>query len=213
MGVIKNRFSNKYFRVTIFGSARIKKGDIVYKEVEALAELLGKKEIDVVTGGGPGLMEAGVQGHKKGDPKRKSRSIGLTIKLPHEQRDAKGMDYVKRFRRFSRRLDNFMKYSNVIVVAEGGVGTLLELFYAWQLVQVGHVCNTPIILLGKQWPPLIKWFKGYPMKHKYFTEQELELLYYAKDYKDAMEIIDITHKKFKEGDKDFCLNYKKYKLT
>jgi len=105
-----------------------------------------------------------------------------------------------------------MLLSNVIVVAPGGVGTLLEFFYAWQLVQVKQVCNIPIILLGKQWPDLIKWLENYPLKSKFFKKEDLNLLFLAKDSKEVMKMIDRAYEEFKKGDKNYCLNYKKYKL-
>jgi len=105
-----------------------------------------------------------------------------------------------------------MLLSKVIVVSPGGVGTLLEFFYAWQLVQVKQVCNIPIILLGRQWPDLIKWLEKYPLKNKFLDKGDMNLLFLAKDSKDAIKMIDRAHEEFKKGDKNYCLNYKKYKL-
>ena len=124
-------------------------------------------------------------------------------------------DYVnvkKQFTRFSERLDNFMLLSNAIVVAHGGVGTLLELFYSWQLMQVKKICNTPIILLGKQWKGLIEWLKKEPLKRKFFSKEDLELLFVAKNSKEAIKIIKEAYEEYKKGNKNFCLNYNKYKL-
>ena len=192
----KNRF-----RVTIFGSARIKRGTWIYNQVRALARLLGERDIDVVTGGGPGLMEAANKGHKKGSKDTGARSIGIGIKLPSEQTFNKHLDTKKEFKRFSRRLDVFMALSNVVVVAPGGVGTLLELFYTWQLVQVKQMPNIPIIMLGKQWPALIKWFKKYPLKSKFFGKKDVNLLFLAKDCSEAIKMIDKAHRKYEKGGK------------
>ncbi len=200
------------FRVTIFGSARMKKGDWEFKEVYKLAKMIGERGIDLITGGGPGVMEAASAGHKEGSRKSKAHTIGLNIKLPHEQRMNPYIQIKKQFTRFSERLDNFMLLSNAIVVAHGGVGTLLELFYSWQLMQVKRICNIPIILLGKQWKGLIKWLKDEPLKRKFFNKEDLELLFTVKNANEAINILEDTYEEYKKGNKNFCLNYKKYKL-
>ncbi len=211
---IKEELKHKDFRVTIFGSSRIKRGNPTYNQIKFLARMLGERGMDIITGGGPGLMMAANEGHKAGSRKSKikTHSIGLSIKLPKEQKTNKHLDIMKKFSRFSNRLDNFMLLSNVIVVAPGGVGTLLELFYAWQLIQVRQVCNIPIILLGKQWPSLIKWLERYPLKKRFFEKRDLNLLFLAKNCNEAIKMIDTAYKEFKKGDKKYCLNYKKYKL-
>lgn len=202
------------FRVTIFGSARIKNGSRDFRQVYALGKLIGEKGYDIVTGGGPGLMEAASVGHKAGSKKHKngSKVIGLNIKLPHEQKLNPAIDVSREFSRFSNRLDHFMLFSNVIVVAPGGVGTLLELFFSWQLMQVHHICRLPIILLGEEWQELIIWLKKYPLKKGYFTKDDLNLLFHAKDIHEAMEIIEHAHVAFEAGNADLCLNVKRYKL-
>ena len=201
----------KRFRVTIFGSARISKNDKEYKDVYNLAKMIGEREMELVTGGGPGLMMAASAGHKAGK-KNGAHTIGLGVKLYHEQEINKYVDLWMKYDRFSRRLDNFMSLSNVIVVAHGGVGTLLELFYAWQLMQVNHICNIPIILIGKQWSGLLKWLEKEPLKRKFLEKKDLYLLFHAKDYKEEIKMIDKAHEQYNNGDKNYCLNYKKYKL-
>ena len=210
--IIKEELEKKDFRVAIFGSARIKKGSSQYKQIRTLARMIGERGMDIVTGGGPGLMEEAGKGHAAGRKNKKIHSIGLSIKLPKEQKTNPHLDIVKRFIRFSDRLDNFMLLSNVIVVAPGGVGTMLEFFYSWQLVQVKHICHMPIILLGKQWPGLIRWLEKYPLKQKYFNKKDLNLLFLAKNCGEAIKMIDKAYEEYKKGNKNFCLNYKKYKL-
>ena len=211
---IKEELEKKDFRVSIFGSARIKKGSSQYKQIRTLARMIGERGMDIVTGGGPGMMMAANEGHRVGSKAKhkKTHSIGLTIKLPKEQKINSHLDIVKRFSRFSDRLDNFMLLSNVIVVAPGGVGTILEFFYGWQLVQVNQICHIPIILLGKQWPGLIRWLEKYPLKQKYFNKKDLNLLFLAKNCDEAIKMIDNAYEEYKKGNKNFCLNYKKYKL-
>lgn len=200
------------FRVTIFGSSRMKSTDEEYMQVYKLARMIGEKGIDLVTGGGPGIMEAASSGHKAGSQKTKAHTIGLNIKLPHEQRINDYVDIKKEFTRFSERLDNFMLLSNAIVVAHGGIGTTLELFYAWQLMQVKHICHIPIILLGTQWKGLVNWLKKDPLKRGFFSKEDLELLFLAKNPEETIKIIGQAYKEYKKGNKDFCINYKKYKI-
>ncbi|MCL4387079.1 LOG family protein [Patescibacteria group bacterium] len=212
MQKLDRRISPKHFHVTIFGSARIQKNDPVYKEIYKLAEMIGKRNWDVVTGGGPGIMEAANLGHRKGNIGKNAHSIGLGIKLPHEQRFNTGVQFYQEFKIFSRRLDNFMMFSNAIVIAPGGVGTLLEFLYSWQLMQVGDTCHIPIIIFGDMWDGLLSWLKKEPLKKGYFEEKDFKLLYYAKSSKEAIEIIDKAYEMWTKGDKTFCLNYKKYKI-
>jgi len=204
----------KHFRVTIFGSSRIKKQDKRYKQIEELSKMIGEQGIDIVTGGGPGIMAAAGKGHNEGREKSKIRthSIGLGIKLPHEQMFNKDVGIKKTFSRFSNRLDNFMLLSNIVVVAPGGVGTMLEFFYTWQLMQVNHICNVPIILLGDMWGGLLTWLKKDPLRKKFFKQVDYNLLIHAKSSKDAMKIIEKAYQGYLKGDPRFCLNYKKYKL-
>ena len=132
-----------HYKVAIFGSARIEEGDQDYQEIFEISRGLAEAGFDIVTGGGPGIMQAGNAGHKSVGSKQ--HSIGLNIKLPFEQDDNKYLDIKKEFDRFSGRLDAFMSLSDAVIVAPGGIGTILELFYSWQLVQVEHICETPII--------------------------------------------------------------------
>ena len=214
VGTVKEELSRKDFRVSIFGSARIKRGDSKYLMIKKLSKMIGERGMDIITGGGPGLMMAANEGHKVGGKKSKVKvhSIGLAIRLSKKQKTSNHLDVVKKFSRFSNRLDNFMLLSNVIVVAPGGVGTLLEFFYSWQLIQVKQICDIPIILLGKQWHPLIKWLEKYPLKDRLFEKKDLNLLFLAKNCDEAMKMIDKAYEEFKKGDSHYCLNYKKYKL-
>ena len=213
--MMRKERKRKDFRVTIFGSARIKKDDKYYKQTSNLAEMLGKRGIDIVTGGGPGLMQAASEGHRIGRKKsgNKSHSIGLLIKLPTEQKASKFLDIKKQFSRFSNRLDNFMNLSNAFVVATGGIGTILEFFYALQLMQVKQTCNVPIILIGNMWPELISWLEKYPVKNGRMKKSDLNPIIAVKTCNEAIKIIDNSYEKFLTGNENFCLNYKKYKVN
>lgn len=202
-----------HFRVAIYGSARIKKGDPRYKLIHDLAGMIAKENIDIVTGGGPGLMDAANRGHHAGrDKGNHSLSFGLTIHLPREQRESFHLDIKKDFYNFSGRLDHFVLLSNVVIVAPGGVGTLLELMYTWQLVQVKHACGIPIILLGDMWTGFTDWVKKSPLKNKFLDKEDLDLLFPAKNAKEAMEIIRASHDAYKKGKENVCLNIKKYSI-
>ncbi len=200
------------FRVTIFGSARIKKDDKVYKQIYHLAKKIGQEGFDLVTGGGPGLMEAANAGHEAGDKPRRAQSIGLTIHLPWESEKNKYLEVHKHFAKFSDRLDHFMALSSVVIITPGGIGTTLELMYTWQLEQVKHICPLPIILVGRMWEPLIKWFKKYPLKHGLISEGDMDNIYIARSNKKAMEIVNKTYKVFQKEGKNYCSNIRKYKL-
>ncbi len=207
-GDFKKELERKRFRVSIFGSARIKKNDKNYKLVHELAKMLGARGIDVITGGGPGIMEAANTGHNAGSQKTHAKSFGLNIYLPHEQKLNEGVQVEKRFRRFSQRLDNFMLLSNAVVVAEGGVGTLLELLYTWQVLQVKHIQYIPIILVGKQWVGLLEWLRDEPLRRGYFDKRDFQLLFHAENLKEVLKIIDAAHDQYRSGNgHDFVLRY------
>jgi len=206
--------AENYFRVALFGSSKIKKNDPIYQEIKELGKALAREHIDIVTGGGKGLMQAASEGHTKGrtGEEKNIRSIGIGVKLPWNQGFNKAVEYKKEFGTFSGRLDEFMLLSNAVIVAPGGIGTLLELFYTWQLVQVHHICNIPIILYGEQWTGLLEWMKENPLNTKYLTERDYELVFHVKNEEEVIEMVRDLHKHWQKGGKNFCLNYKKYKV-
>ncbi len=210
---VSQAFHKKDFRVAVFGSARIKPGDKTYAEVFDLAKEIGKAGFDIVTGGGPGLMDAGNAGHEAGDKENRANSIGLIIKLPWEAKKNTHLEIHKQFDKFSNRLDHFMALSNVIVVMPGGIGTCLELFYTWQLVQVKHIDPVPIILIGKMWEELIKWAKQYPLKAGLVSKEDFDHIYIAKNHQDAMKIIKRTHRDIENKKGPYRGSKKAYKLS
>jgi uncharacterized protein (TIGR00730 family) len=211
VGKKRSKIDPSHFRVAIFGSARLSKGDVRYKQVFSLAKMIAKAEMDVVTGGGPGLMDAASRGHHAGRKGKKgAHSIGLTINLPREQHDGYHLDIKKDFMRFSNRLDSFMELSNAVVVAPGGIGTLLELLYTWQLVQVKHICETPIILLGAHWQGLLDWIKKEMVRKKLMSSSDFSNVFVVKSSSAAMKLL----KKVQEdslGSGHVCSNFKRYK--
>jgi uncharacterized protein (TIGR00730 family) len=204
---IRNRF-----RVAIFGSARLKRNDPIYNQVQKLAKLIAAEGIDIVTGGGPGLMDAASRGHHSGRKGKETYTLGLTIHLPREQKESYHLDLKRDFHKFSKRLDNFIHLSNVVVVAPGGVGTTLELTYVWQLVQVKHSCEIPIILFGNMWEGFVDWIKKGPLKYKFLDLKDLELLYHARNCDEVMKIIKLANLEYKKGSKNICLNINRYKV-
>lgn len=150
------------YRVTIFGSARLKPGSFGYEETKRCAAALARMGCDIVTGGGPGLMQAAnegaVRGGRRGDGRAKS--TGIRIHLPFEQESNAFVTEAFEHRTFFTRLHQFVLASDAFVVAPGGIGTVLELLLIWQLLQVNHLRDTPLVLVGKSWPGLVEWAKG-----------------------------------------------------
>jgi len=200
------------FRVAIFGSARTEKGSKHYEEVFELAKMIGEREYDVITGGGPGIMEAANAGHFAGDKKKVAESIGLTIKLSTEEKPNDFVELRKHFERFSERLETFAKLSNVFVVTTGGIGTMLELFYTWQLVQVKKIEFKPIILAGEMWKPLVFWIIDYALRDGLISSADFDYIYVAKDNQQAMDLINEFNKQHQEKGKCWPLKIGKDKL-
>ena len=151
------RTTRQNYRVTIFGSARLKPGTPAYEGVKKLAAELTGMGCDILTGGGPGLMQAANEGAHSADPTGLRRSVGINIELPFEQQINPFVSQAYAHRTFFSRLHHFMIMSDAFVVTPGGIGSLLELSLCWQLLQVRHLYNTPLILVGKMWAGLVDW--------------------------------------------------------
>jgi len=151
------RTTRQNYRVTIFGSARLKPGSLAYEGVKQLASDLTEMGCDIMSGGGPGLMQAANEGALSADPKGLHRSVGIRVQLPFEQELNPFVGQAYEHRTFFSRLHHFMIISDAFVVVPGGIGTLLELSLAWQLLQVRKLYNTPLILVGKMWAELVEW--------------------------------------------------------
>ena len=199
------------FRVSIFGSARTEPNDPAYQLAEDLAFNLGKRGISVVTGGGPGQMEAANKGHLRA--LSQSNSIGLTVRLPYEDEQNDFLDMERHFHKFGNRLDHFMALSNAVVVTAGGIGTCLELFYTLQLTQVKHICPIPIILVDPMWEKLVEWLQQSVAARGFLDPKDLDNVFPVPDFEAALEIIDETKKTFDQGEGEACVNSSLYKLT
>ena len=178
------------FRVVIFGSARIQAHDIIYRSIYNIAHALAEHGIDIITGGGPGLMEAANSGITD-VVERISRSYGLPIDLPFIEEPAnKHLEIKSSHRRFTSRLDEFMRLSNAVVVAPGGIGTMLEMIYVWQLLQVGLTNDRPMILLGREtWGGLLSWMQEVLLPHDYIGLSDFR---WIKLVDTEQEVIDLV---------------------
>ena len=146
--------THERYRVAIFGSARAQPGTFVYDEVKRVAAAFAALGCDIITGGGPGLMQAANEGAKQaGAP----RSVGIRVELPFEQGVNPFVEQAFDHETFFSRLQHFVIASDAFVVAPGGIGTVLEMLMIWQLLQVRHVDNVPLVLVGKMWRGLVDW--------------------------------------------------------
>ncbi|MBS5050457.1 MAG: TIGR00730 family Rossman fold protein [Desulfovibrionaceae bacterium] len=159
--------------VSVFGSARAKPDDPVYKQTELIARELVKAGYGVITGGGPGLMEAG----NKGAAEAGGPSVGLHIHLPLEQAPNTYIQTRCDFHYFFVRKLMFVKYAMAYVVMPGGVGTMDELFEAFVLIQTKRIKPFPLVLYGSAfWAGLLDWMKSTMVSHGFMNEEELDLI-------------------------------------
>jgi len=145
------------YRVAIFGSARTRQGIFPYDEVKRLAAELATMGCEIITGGGPGLMQAANEGAMSVNAASPGRSIGVRVDLPFEQEANSFVGQVYEHKDFFSRLHQFMIQADAFVVVPGGIGTLLEMSMVWQLLQVHHLDGTPLILVGHMWEGLLRW--------------------------------------------------------
>src|SRR5688500_17733829 len=150
------------YRVTIFGSARVAQDHWAYAAVRDLAAERTRLGCDIVTGGGPGLMQAANEGMRVADPE--GRSTGIRVDLPFEQNVNAFVTEAYEHRTFFTRLHHFVLVSDAFVVVPGGIGTVLETMMIWQLLQVRKLHDVPLILAGRMWPDLVKWCKQYMLQ-------------------------------------------------
>ena len=178
----------EHYRVSVFGSSRIRHGDPIYEEVKKLSSELARLGVDIVTGGGPGLMEAANAGAREGQT-GKSRSYGLAIHLPSEEAANPFVDKVFRHRTFFSRLHHFIRLSSAFIVMPGGIGTALELFMVWQLLQVKHMKEHPLILVGTMWPGLIEWMRATMVERGLVSPPDFDVIKVVGSSDEAIPII------------------------
>ncbi|HET6203771.1 MAG TPA: TIGR00730 family Rossman fold protein [Planctomycetota bacterium] len=177
--------------VSIFGSARAPRGSLPYRLGLALAELLARRGFAVVTGGGPGVMEAANRGAKKGG----GVSVGLNIDLPLEQAANGYQDIALTCRYFFVRKVLFARYASAFVYLPGGFGTMDEFFEALTLVQTGKMERSPIVLLGRRhYAPLVEWIRGPMRRAGMISPEDAELFFLTDDPEEAADRIEACHK-------------------
>ncbi len=181
--------------VSVFGSARTKPSDIHYKYAEEVAYLLTKKGFGIITGGGPGIMEAANKGaHFAG-----GKSVGLNIKLPFEQEANPFIDpeNLVEFDFFFVRKVMFMKYAQGYVVLPGGFGTMDELFEALTLIQTTKLVHFPIVLVDKvYWQGLVDWIKDRMIKEENISPKDLDIIKVVDTPEEAVAMIEEFYNKY-----------------
>ena len=181
--------------VSVYGSARTKSGEKYYEMAENIAFKLTQNGYGVITGGGPGIMEAGNKGARRGG----GISVGLNIDLPFEQKDNPYIDNDKNldFDYFFVRKVMFVKYAQGFVAMPGGFGTLDELFEAMTLIQTKKIGKFPLILVGSEfWNGILDWLKKTVLKEfSNISVQDLDLFTIVDDADEVIEIIDTFYKK------------------
>lgn len=172
--------------VTIFGSARIPPSDPFYEATVTIGRMLAENKITVITGGGPGIMEAG----NRGAAEAKGKSVGLNIFLPFEQKPNPFANIPINFRYFFARKVCFVKYSFGFIFMPGGFGTLDEVFEVLTLVQTRRVTHFPLIMYGRSyWSGLIKWIKGTLEKNGYISPGDMDLFSLVDEPQEAVDLI------------------------
>lgn len=171
--------------VTLFGSARVKKDTPYYEMARVTAKLLAQQNFNIITGGGPGVMEAANRGARESNRKA---SVGLNIDLPFEQEPNKFISELITFRYFFVRKVMFSKYADAIVTLPGGFGTMDELFENLTLIQTKKMPRVPVVLMGRDyWKGLLKWLNDSMLKgHKMISPDDLKLFLVTDDPEEAV---------------------------
>ena len=172
--------------VSIFGSARIPEGSDEYEAARKVGRMFAEAGWAVITGGGPGVMEAANRGAREGG----GLSIGFNIELPHEQHENPYLDIEYTFKHFYARKVCFVKPAEGFVIFPGGFGTLDELFEALTLIQTGKAENFPVVLVDSDyWGEMLDWIKGEMLPDGMISSEDLALLHVTDDLDEAVRII------------------------
>ena len=176
--------------VTIFGSARTGPDDPMYQAAQEIAQLLAKAGFAIITGAGPGIMEAANKGARLAG----GRSVGCNIELPFEQGTNPFVETAVNFRYFFVRKTMFIKYSNAFIIFPGGFGTLDELFEALTLIQTGKLYQFPVILFGRHyWAGLVRWLHSRVLGERKISPGDLELMLLTDEPREAAEAVIAAH--------------------
>lgn len=172
--------------VTIFGSARLPESDPWYQAARETARLLGREGFAIISGGGPGIMEAANRGAREAE----ALSIGLNIELPHEQHANPYIDRGVDFRYFFVRKTMFVKYSSAFVVFPGGFGTLDEMFESLTLIQTGKIEHFKVVLMSRDyWAPLLDWLRTTVAGEGKISPEDLDLVDLTDDPAEAVRLV------------------------
>lgn len=185
------------YRVAIFGSARAMPGSFVYEEVKRAATAFAALGCDIVTGGGPGLMQAANEGAAgAGHPER---SLGIRVDLPFEQEVNPYVAEAFEHKTFFSRLQHFVIASDAFVVVPGGIGTVLETLMIWQLLQVRHIKDVPLIFVGKMWADLVTWAERSMLDPRLplASPEDLRIPLCLDTADEAIELVGSLHKAWK----------------
>ncbi len=181
------------FAISIFGSARLSSDELYYQQAYQISNRLANENFSIITGGGPGIMEAA----NKGANEAKKNSIGLNIQLPKEQQQNNYQTLSLDFRYFFARKVMFVKYSMGYVCMPGGLGTLDELFEALTLMQTAKIFPLPIILVGTDyWKGLLDWIKTTVCQHDLIDKENLDLISVTDDIDEVVNIM-VQHRQWK----------------
>ena len=176
--------------VSVFGSARIGRSDPSYRVARRLARKLAKHGYAIITGGGPGIMEAANRGARDGG----GVSVGCNIELPFEQGLNEFVTLGMEFRYFFVRKTMFVKYAEAFCIFPGGFGTLDELFEALTLIQTGKVQHFPVVLFGTAyWKGMLNWMRATPLKEGKISPEDLTIFTVTDDVDEAVEVINAHH--------------------
>jgi hypothetical protein len=172
--------------ISIFGSARVGEDHPAYAQARDVARRLAEEGFAIVTGGGPGVMEAANRGARD----RGGVSVGFNIELPHEQYANPYLDIELTFKHFYARKTMFVKAAEGFVIFPGGFGTLDELFESLTLIQTGKVLHFPVVLFeSAYWSPLLDWIRTHTLAEEMVSPEDLELLHVTDDEDDAVAMI------------------------
>ena len=186
------------FRVTIFGSARAAPQSFVYEEVKKISKALSDLGCDIITGGGPGLMQAANEGVAEANAPERNRSVGIRVELPFEQDVNPFVTQAYEHGTFFTRLHHFVLVSDAFVVTPGGIGTVLEAMMVWQLLQVRHLRNTPLIFAGKMWAGLVDWAREGLLRADtpLASPEDLDIPICVDTAEEAIEVIRSSHRQW-----------------
>src|SRR6185436_13873250 len=178
--------------VTLFGSARVDEGHPAYEEAREVGRRFAEAGFAVVTGGGPGVMEAANRGAREGG----GLSVGFNIELPHEQHSNPYLDVNLTFHHFYARKTMFVKAAEGFVIFPGGFGTLDELFESLTLIQTGKVVHFPVVLFDSDyWEGLMLWVRGRLLREDMISEEDVGLLYVSDDPEETVATVVAGYEK------------------